>query len=82
MYTYNTNVLASVREALAQIIEEGLENVWKRHRKCSEKMWEGMEKLGITHFIKKPENRLHSLTTVVLPKDIEWPALYEYADKQ
>jgi alanine-glyoxylate transaminase/serine-glyoxylate transaminase/serine-pyruvate transaminase len=40
-----------LREGLAEIAEEGLEAVWKRHRENSELLWKGLEDMGIELFV-------------------------------
>lgn len=71
-------MLYAIREALAQIAEEGLENVWERHRVCAERFWKGVEKLGLDLFVKKPENRLHTVSPVLIPKGAKWSVLLQY----
>ncbi|XP_018567533.1 serine--pyruvate aminotransferase-like [Anoplophora glabripennis] len=78
IYTFNTNMFAAVRQALAEICEEGIENVWKRHQDCSDLFIKKTEKLGIRHFIEKPENRFCGVNCVTLPEDVDWHEFCEY----
>lgn len=71
-------MLAAVRQALAEICEEGIENAWLRHQKCSELFIKKIEKLGMRHFIQKPENRFCGVNCVFLPEDVNWQTLCEY----
>lgn len=64
-------MLAALHQALSQICEEGLENVWDRHKQCAELLWPGLEKLGIRLSIPKAENRFCSVTSFELPSDID-----------
>ncbi|XP_017779574.1 PREDICTED: serine--pyruvate aminotransferase-like [Nicrophorus vespilloides] len=77
-YTYSTNMIAALREALAEKLEEGMENVWNRHRTVSTHLWKRMESIGLKLFIQKEKNRLHSINTYVLPDGIEWTVLLDH----
>lgn len=68
--TYSSNLLAALHEALAEICEEGLEKRFKRHRDCAELLWPALENLGVELCVKKPENRFVSVTTCIMPADI------------
>jgi alanine-glyoxylate transaminase/serine-glyoxylate transaminase/serine-pyruvate transaminase len=62
-----------MREALRLIAEEGLENVWARHRRNAEKLWAGLERMGL-----EPHAPLHlrlpTLTTVRIPEGVDGKA--------
>jgi len=70
-YTLSCSMLAATREALMQLMEEGMENVWERHRKVGEHMWQNMEAIGFPHWVKKRENRLHCVGVYNLPSDAQ-----------
>ncbi len=57
-------------EALRIVAEEGIENRWARHRANSEMFWEGLEDLNLKCLIPR-ENRLTSLTTIVIPEGVD-----------
>lgn len=79
IYTIGTHMFMSLRQALKELCEEGLENVWLRHKKASELFLKLVEeKFGMKHLITKKENRFYAVNCVVLPKDIKWPLLYDY----
>ncbi|KAJ8945491.1 hypothetical protein NQ318_002536 [Aromia moschata] len=77
-YTYGSPMLAAVRQALEEICEEGLENAWERHKKCTDLFVSQLPKLGMKHFVEKPENRLFGVTCAVLPKDVKMTVLLDY----
>ncbi|KAJ8984923.1 hypothetical protein NQ317_012169 [Molorchus minor] len=52
-YTYGTPMLAAVRQALEEICEEGVENVWERTRLATDLFISKLDKLGMKHFIEK-----------------------------
>ncbi|CAI5989290.1 unnamed protein product [Closterium sp. NIES-64] len=66
-----TNVNA-MREALAMLAEEGLENVWQRHRSQAELLWAGLQELGLELFVEDHGSRLPTVTTVKVPEGVEW----------
>ncbi|WP_341882249.1 alanine--glyoxylate aminotransferase family protein [Synechococcus sp. UW140] len=72
-HTAPVNMNFGLREALRLLCEEGLENAWARHRSNSEKMWLGLEELGlelhVPHFLRLP-----TLTTVRIPAGIDGKA--------
>ncbi|XP_018567534.1 serine--pyruvate aminotransferase-like [Anoplophora glabripennis] len=78
IYTYNTSFLATIRQALVEVCEEGLENVWRRHQECSDLFTKKIEKLGMRHFIEKPENRFCGVNCVTVPKEVDWQELCDY----
>ncbi|GJP40793.1 hypothetical protein CLOM_g470 [Closterium sp. NIES-68] len=66
-----TNVNA-MREALAMLAEEGLENVWQRHRSHAELLWAGLKELGLELYVEDHASRLPTVTTVKVPEGVEW----------
>ncbi|KAJ8918576.1 hypothetical protein NQ315_013081 [Exocentrus adspersus] len=78
IYTFNSGMLAAIRQALVDLCEEGIENAWARHQKCSDLFVEKIKKLGMWHFVEKPENRFSGVNCVCLPKDVNWRELVEY----
>ena len=72
-----SNVYA-LREALALLAEEGLESSWRRHLAAAQKLWSGLEALGLELFVADPKDRLPTVTTVKVPRGIEWSAVTKY----
>ncbi|OIJ15799.1 alanine--glyoxylate aminotransferase [Anaerobacillus arseniciselenatis] len=64
-----TNVY-SLREALRVIVEEGLENVFARHKQYGVALHAGLEAMGLKLLVKK-EHRLFQLTSVLIPEGID-----------
>lgn len=77
-YSYNSSLLLSVREALIEIAEEGLDNVWKRHKDCAQRFYDSLEKIGLKLLIKNPEDRLCTVTTIILPDGVKWEKLLNF----
>ncbi len=51
-------LLYGYREALNIILEEGLENRFKRHKICSDALYEGLSAIGLTPFAKKEDRSI------------------------
>ncbi|KAF2879809.1 hypothetical protein ILUMI_26336 [Ignelater luminosus] len=81
-YTYNSHMICAAREALAEIVDEGLENRWERHKNTAEAFWKGIEKLKMRCFVPNPELRLWTVNMLVLPSDIKWPVLLDYLENK
>ena len=60
----------ALREALAIILEEGLENRWRRHERNSRALVAGLEAMGLEMLVA-PEHRLWTLNTVRIPDGID-----------
>jgi alanine-glyoxylate transaminase / serine-glyoxylate transaminase / serine-pyruvate transaminase len=73
-HTAPINMNYAFREALLLVAEEGLENRWERHKTNAELLWEGLESMGIDCLVDK-KCRLPSLTTAVVPEDIDGKAV-------
>jgi len=57
-------------EALAVILEEGLEKRWERHRRNSEAFVAGIEEMGLEMLVEA-QHRLWTLNTVRIPQGID-----------
>lgn len=59
-------------------MEEGLENVIKRHENCAQQLYKGIEALGLQFYVKDEDKRLASVTTIHIPKDINSNDVLQY----
>ncbi len=72
-HTAPVNMNFGMREALRLLAEEGLESSWSRHRSNAERLWSGLERLGLE--LHAPEHlRLPTLTTVRIPEGVDGKA--------
>jgi alanine-glyoxylate transaminase/serine-glyoxylate transaminase/serine-pyruvate transaminase len=72
-HTAPVNMNFGMREALRLLAEEGLENAWERHRVNAERLWAGLERLGLE--LHAPEHlRLPTLTTGRIPEGVDGKA--------
>lgn len=51
-------LLYAYREALTIMLEEGLENVYKRHKVCSDALYSSLSAIGLTPFAKKEDRSI------------------------
>uniref|UniRef100_A0A7N8YN92 Alanine--glyoxylate aminotransferase n=1 Tax=Mastacembelus armatus TaxID=205130 RepID=A0A7N8YN92_9TELE len=71
----------SLRESLAVLVEEGLENSWERHQKVAEYFHTGLESMGLKLFVKEKKARLPTVTTIVAPHGYDWKEITSYIMK-
>ena len=72
-HTAPVNMNFAIREGLRLIANEGLNNIWKRHYTNANKLWNGLENIGLELHVPK-EFRLPTLTTVKIPPAIDGDA--------
>ena len=72
-HTAPVNMNYGLREALRLLCEEGIENSWARHRRNSEQLWDGLERLGLELHVPL-SHRLPTLTTVRIPDGVDGKA--------
>ncbi len=72
-HTAPVNMNFGMREALRLLAEEGLENAWIRHRRNAERLWAGLEGLGLVLHVSE-SLRLPTLTTVRIPDGVDGKA--------
>ncbi len=66
-YTPSTNLLYGLRESLSMLLEEGLENVFARHRRLAEATRRAVKAWGLEILCVNPEEYSNSLTAVLMP---------------
>ena len=72
-HTAPVNMNFGMREALRLLANEGLEAAWARHRSNAERLWAGLERLGLELHVPEPL-RLPTLTTVRIPEGVDGKA--------
>ncbi|CAG9766799.1 unnamed protein product [Ceutorhynchus assimilis] len=80
-HTTSANLLYALREGLAIVADEELENVIERHQRCAERLYKGIELLGLEFYIEDEVKRLPSVTTIKVPKGVDWKNVVDYAMK-
>ena len=74
-YTPATNLLYGLKEALAMLMEEGLDNVFARHQRHAQATRAAVEAWGIEVLAEDPREYSGSLTAVLLPEGQDADAL-------
>ena len=69
-HTAPVSMIYALAEALNMIVEEGLENVWSRHRRVAEGLWAGLEAMGLEMMVPR-EHRLPTVATVRIPEGVD-----------
>lgn len=64
-HTAPINMTYALREALAIVLEEGLENRIARHEKMHQRLRAGLESMGLTYI---PKHSLHTLNCIRIPE--------------
>ena len=68
-HTAPINMLYGLYQALFDIIEEGVDNVHRRHKKHHDYLVEGLENVGLEMLVEK-QYRLPMLNAVKIPKGV------------
>lgn len=66
-HTISSTLLYGLREALAEIAEEGLTASWARHAAAAARLRKGLELRGLRSYVKNPQYQLSTIITVELP---------------
>ncbi|MBD3392642.1 MAG: aminotransferase class V-fold PLP-dependent enzyme [Chitinivibrionales bacterium] len=69
-HTAPVNMIYALHQALALILDEGLENVYRRHMENHQALAAGLEEMGLSLLVK-PESRLPMLNAVCIPEDVD-----------
>jgi len=80
-HTAPVNSFYGLREGLAIVAEEGLQNCWRRHRLCSDILQEGIKEMGLEMFVADPASRLPTVNTIKVPAGVDWKAVTDYCMK-
>jgi alanine-glyoxylate transaminase/serine-glyoxylate transaminase/serine-pyruvate transaminase len=70
-HTPPISLIYGLREAMRIVIEEGLEARWERHRVNQIALIAGLEAMGLQLLVKKPAERLPTVTAVMIPDGID-----------
>ena len=70
-HTPPVSLIYALREAMRIVMEEGLEVRWERHRVNQLALIAGIEAMGLELLVKKPAERLPTVTAVMIPDGID-----------
>jgi alanine-glyoxylate transaminase/serine-glyoxylate transaminase/serine-pyruvate transaminase len=68
-YTPAVNLLYGLNEAINMLLEEGLENVFARHKRHADATRLAVESWGLEILAKNPIERSDSITAIMVPED-------------
>lgn len=77
-HTISVPALYGLREAIAEIIEQTLEGFQERHADNAQRLYEGLINIGLEMFVKRPQDRLPSITSVRIPHGVKLDAVFKY----
>jgi len=69
-HTAPISMFYALREALAVIAEEGIENRWERHHRCHKMFVKGVEAMGLRMHVAEG-HRIWTLNTVDVPQGVD-----------
>jgi alanine-glyoxylate transaminase/serine-glyoxylate transaminase/serine-pyruvate transaminase len=78
-YTPATLLLFGLRESLAMLEEEGLENVFARHARLAEACRRAVRALGLEILCRNPAEYSNTLTAIVMPPGFDSDAFVRHA---
>jgi len=70
-HTPPISLIYALREAMRILLEEGLEVRWERHRVNQLALVAGVEAMGLKLLVEKPEDRLVTVTAVMIPAGVD-----------
>ena len=77
-HTASATMFYALREGLAAVADEGLENVWERHRRNHLAFVAGIEAMGLQMHVAEAGNRLWTLNTPRVPDGVDDAKVRQY----
>ena len=70
-HTPPISLIYALREAMRIVLEEGLEARWAKHKLNQQALVAGIQALNLKLFVENPNDRLTTVTAVVIPSDVD-----------
>jgi alanine-glyoxylate transaminase / serine-glyoxylate transaminase / serine-pyruvate transaminase len=70
-HTPPISLIYALREAIRIVLDEGLEARWERHRVNQLALIAGVEAMGLKLLVEKPQDRLVTVTAVMIPAGLD-----------
>jgi alanine-glyoxylate transaminase/serine-glyoxylate transaminase/serine-pyruvate transaminase len=70
-HTPPISLIYALREAMRIVVEEGLEARWERHKLNQLALIAAVEAMGLKLLVEKPEDRLATVTAVMIPAGLD-----------
>lgn len=67
-----------MREALAQIVDEGLDLYKLRHIENAQRLHEGLQNIGLELLVENPEQRLPTITAIRIPHGVKLDSVMKH----
>lgn len=74
-HTAPISLVYALRESLAMVAREGIENMVNRHLANAIQLQEALESIDLELFVNNANHRLPCLTTVKVPRGMDWKAV-------
>ena len=81
-YTPNVSLIVALKETLAMMKEEGLENIYNRHAKLASMTRKGLKDLGLKLFVEDDNIGSKAITAVWPPEGISVPDIRKTLTKE
>ncbi|CAK9829186.1 Alanine--glyoxylate aminotransferase [Anthophora retusa] len=70
-HTISSTLIYGLREALAEVAEEGLQAMWIRHAGAAARLRKGLKLRGFQSYVKIPEYQLSTVISIELPPGVD-----------
>ena len=70
-HTVSVTLFYALHEALALIMEEGVEQRWERHKRAHQQFVKGVEGMGLRMLVPDDKNRIVNLNTPCVPAGVD-----------
>ncbi|CAK9803071.1 Alanine--glyoxylate aminotransferase [Anthophora plagiata] len=70
-HTISSTLIYGLREALAEVAEEGLQAMWIRHAGAAARLRKGLKLRGLQSYVKIPEYQLSTVISIELPPGVD-----------
>jgi serine---pyruvate transaminase len=78
-WTPAVNMIVALKKALDMMLDEGIENIWKRHADLAAMTREAVISLGLKIFAQTPSN---AVTSVLMPEEIDSTEIVKFIRKE
>ncbi len=78
-WTPAVNMVMGLKKALDMMLDEGIENIWRRHADLASMTREAVISLGLKVFAKRPSN---AVTSVLVPEEVDSVEMVKFIRKE
>lgn len=77
-HTLSPPLVWALRRCLEEVISETLPKSWARHAAVTARLYKRLQEYGFQFLIKKPEDRLVTVTTIALPRGYDYKQFVDH----